>query len=227
MNIFDMIDNSMKESTIKGFFEYFYNEMIERNIYIDSNIFLQDSEGVNRLFDELLKYSNISIIMPKEQYEEIYNLKKNESDIKSANARNAFRRIEKLFDNYKLKIPGLNDKSVNSSTYADPVFIDLIIQDLKENQRVFFITEDKDLKIRLKSKIYTEGLSLNEDYIKIFSFNEQYENRKVLVHEFNKSDYEKACDGINNLIYKRNTPFLEKIKSKIIGKTYKFFDDLK
>lgn len=162
------------------FFKLIFKKLSNKKVYIDSNIFLtRMNKAVDRLFNELSNYSDIIITMPKEQYEEIYNLKSNDENPElSLAARNAFRTIEKLFDSNNLEILNLEDNN-NKKAYADPVFIKDIINNLKKDEKVFFLTEDKDLRIRLKSKIKTE--SLNEDNITVDSFLNIYSNIKNLV----------------------------------------------
>lgn len=164
------------------FFELLFEQLDNKVLYVDSNIFMTDSnEGVNRFFNEISKYKNIKITMPREQYEEIYNLKNSDVELKSKSGRHAFRVIEKLFDSKHLDILELDDEVNKSQAYADPVFINMITEDLKNDKQVYFITEDKDLKIRLKSKIKTE--KLNEDNMIICSFDTLYQDKYNIVEE--------------------------------------------
>ena len=164
------------------FFKLLFEQLHNKILYIDSNIFMAKANiGVERFFNEILEYPNINITMPTEQYEEIYNLKNSDMEVKAKPARSAFRIIEKLFDSKHLNILELKDKPNAVKAYADPVFIKMITDNLKVEKEVYFITEDKDLKIRLKSKIESEKLNIGN--LVICSFNTLYEDKHNLVDE--------------------------------------------
>ncbi len=146
------------------------------------------SRFMDRLFTELRMEEKIKIKMPTEQYEEIYTLKNSSDETKAKFARDAFRRIEELVDSGNLKLPKLSDKPMSNS-YADPAFIKAIIEDIKNGQRVFFITEDKDLKIRLKSKMEQENI--DDSNIIICSFEAMLQDKNKIVDEEREREKER------------------------------------
>lgn len=182
-------ENDQKKSENNYENEFFYilfKKLENKKVYIDSNIFMAESnEAIERFFYDFRKYDDIQIIMPSEQYQEIYN-KKNKEDLKAA--RDAFNRIEQLVDLKKINILNLKEDMVTNA-YADPIFIKMIIDDLKEGHEVCFFTEDKDLKIRLKVKIKEE--SLNEDNLLIHSYKTLYNNKYSIVDEERKKEIER------------------------------------
>lgn len=143
------------------------NVEIDKNttIYVDSNIFMNEKADY---FFETLENGHM-LIVPKEQYNELYNLKNSENSEKAYKARNAFKIIEQLLDNNILQIENLNDNTKKES-YADPIFIKSILTKLENNNNVILITEDTDLRIRLKNAIKE-----NQDYdalVKIYTLSD-------------------------------------------------------
>lgn len=174
--------NAIENSYENDFFNLLFEQLKDKKLYVDSNIFMAEpNKAVDRFFDEFTSYDNLKITMPREQYEEIYNLKRSDEESSSKAARDAFRRIEKLVDSKHINILDLKDMSDDLSSYADPIFIKMIIEDLKSEKQVYFITEDKDLKIRLKSQIESE--KLNENNIVICSFETLYNDKYNIVDE--------------------------------------------
>ncbi len=174
-----------KEKYENSYEDEFFNLLFERlknkTLYVDSNIFMAEpNDAIDRFFRELAQHENIKITMPTEQYEEIYKIKSNDGDSAKA-ARDAFRRIEKLVDSKHIDIFELEITPNQSLSYADPIFIKMILEDLKNEKEVYFITEDKDLKIRLKSKIEAE--KLNEKNIVIYSFESLYNEKYNIVNK--------------------------------------------
>jgi hypothetical protein len=158
-------------NTDKSAFE-FMTSLENKLIYIDSNIFMgsetsNDEYDITEVLFDYLYYHNVNIILFKEQYSEIYKLKQNKENKNSSFlARRAFKRIEQLLNLEKLTIDDLDIENLSKS-YADPIFIKKIISDIKNNKKVVFITEDADLRIRLKSQIKQQ--KLNKDNLEIYS----------------------------------------------------------
>ncbi|NOQ31460.1 MAG: hypothetical protein GQ570_10080 [Helicobacteraceae bacterium] len=123
----------------------------DKKVYFDTNI-LMDEQFTSLMNSFINNNIKINIIMPKVQYDEIYNLRQNSNEAKSYKARTAFNAIEKLLDHNIICIEGLNKKQ-KKEAYADPEFIKMIILDIKNNQNVIFLTEDIDLRIRLKGLV--------------------------------------------------------------------------
>ena len=147
---------------------YFKNSIL----YIDSNVYMTEEANGFFIFisEDLFKIKNydINIIMLKEQYTEMYKIKKNKDNQESAkSARDAFRLIEELQEDGCITIENLDIES-NAKSYADPILIKRIISHLKNNENVIFVTFDSDLKIRLREQIKQNNL--NRNLLKILSF---------------------------------------------------------
>ncbi|MDQ7003378.1 MAG: hypothetical protein Q9N67_00010 [Ghiorsea sp.] len=87
----------------------------------------------------------------------IQGCKKSDQPEKAKSARRAFNYIDKLQEKGVLTIEGLDLKS-EEKAYADPKLIERIIKDLKQDKTTVFLTEDKDLKIRLRYQLKKENL---------------------------------------------------------------------
>jgi rRNA-processing protein FCF1 len=167
--MFDFLDDEEKYSYINAKFSE------DEVIYIDSNIFM-DEEAI--YFLDSLNEKN-KVIVPKEQYNELYKLKSSDDKERAYRARSAFRKIEELYDKKIIKIEDLTNLHKEDS-YADPVFIRLILEDIKKKIKVVFITEDRDLRLRLK--IETDKNSSYTNYLTIYTLEdvlEQESTKKV------------------------------------------------
>lgn len=208
--------NAYANSYEDEFFNLLFEQLKNKKLYVDSNIFMAEpSEAIDRFFSEFADYDSIKITMPTEQYEEIYNLKRSDFKSSSKAARDAFRRIEKLVDSKHIDILDLKDMPDDSSFYADPIFIKMIIEDLKNENQVYFVTEDKDLKIRLKSKIESE--QLNENNIIICSFETLYNDKYNIIDEERKRI--KKGEEMDDFFAKLTT---ESLKDKALNKLVSF-----
>lgn len=132
----------------------FIDTLDNATVYIDSNIYMD--ERFVKLFELLLK-CKVDILLLEVQYQEIYGCKKSDIPEQAKSARRAFNFIDKLQEKEILTIEGLGIQS-EKKAYADPELIERIIKDLKQDKNVVFITEDKDLKIRLRGQIKKENL---------------------------------------------------------------------
>lgn len=141
----------------------FYQSLEDKIIYIDSNIFM---DGKFRNILEDFEAYKLNIVIPKEQYDELYNLKQNSDEEKKKLARDSFKLIEKFLDLRILKIEDINNDKMKQNAYADSVFIQKIANDLKLNRPVVFFTNDADLRIRIKS------LGDKNNQIKLYGYTE-------------------------------------------------------
>lgn len=161
----DFLDDEEKYSYINAKFSE--NEVI----YIDSNIFMH--EEATYFLDSLNEKNKV--IVPKEQYNELYKLKSSDDEKRAYKARNAFRKIEELYDKKIIKIEDLSNLQKEDS-YADPVFISLILENIKNNVKVAFISEDRDLRLRLKIEIDRNSSYTN--YLHIYNL-EDYNRTRI------------------------------------------------
>jgi len=143
-------------------------------IYIDSNIFM-DFE-FNNIFEYIIK-NKIEIVILKSQYDEMINLrnkhKSSETDIAKTlipQLTLALNRIEKLLDNTESNIKDIGFDS-DKNAYADVDFIKEILKKLKEEKSILFITQDRDLRTRLKTMI-KDDKEISKENIYIFKANE-------------------------------------------------------
>ncbi|WP_428023938.1 type II toxin-antitoxin system VapC family toxin [Arcobacter sp.] len=165
---FSMGSEQITETVLDSekFIKRFKNDIV----YFDSNIYMEKT--FTPLFEYMIsnpksiKQLEFKLIMPEIQYQEIYNLKKSENDTKAYGARRAFYNIEKLQELELLVIEGL-EVSSNKKAYADPEFIKCILNHIQNHENVIFLTEDRDLKIRLRNIIKKDGL--DPTYLKIYS----------------------------------------------------------
>jgi len=142
----------------------FIGSLENATVYIDSNIYMD--ERFTELFDLLLEHT-FDILLLEVQYQEIYRCKKSDQPEKAKSARRAFYYIDKLQEQGSLRIEGLDIQDVKKA-YADPELIERIIKDLKQGKNIVFITEDRDLKIRLRGQLKKE--SLDGKKIVIYSY---------------------------------------------------------
>lgn len=162
----DFLDDEEKYSYINAKFSE--NEVI----YIDSNIFMY--EEATYFLDSLNEKNKV--IVPKKQYNELYKLRSSDDEKRAYKARNAFRKIEELYDKKIIKIEDLSNLQKEDS-YADPVFIRLILEDIKNNVKVAFITEDRDLRLRLKVEIDRNSSYTN--YLHIYTLEDIIEREST------------------------------------------------
>jgi len=148
----------------EGLKNKFISSLENATVYIDSNIYMD--ERFTKLFDLLLEY-RFDILLLEVQYQEIYKCKNSDQPKKAKSARRAFCCIDKLQEQGTLTIEGLAIQP-EKKAYADPKLIERIIKDLKQDKNIVFITEDRDLKIRLRGQLKKENL--DEKQIVIFSY---------------------------------------------------------
>lgn len=158
----ELYDKYIKEENQVGLSEDFYKSLENKLIYIDSNIFM-DIKFLD-ILTNFQKYK-LNIIIPKEQYDELYNLKQTSNDLKQKKARDAFKIIESFLDLNILQIEDINEKNTNKNAYADYVFINKISQHIQNKENTVFFTDDADLRIRIKS--------INKDsLVKLYGYKE-------------------------------------------------------
>ena len=143
-------------------------------VYVDSNIFMDFN------FDNIFEYfnkNNTKIVILKSQYDELINLRKRYKNERSDRAKAirpqltmALNRVEKLIDNTQSQIKDIGIES-DKNSYADPVFIKSILKKLKKGKSVIFITQDRDLRTRLKS-MTKEDRKIDTQNINIFKADE-------------------------------------------------------
>lgn len=174
--LYELYDKYEKEKNQIGLPTDFYKSLEDKVIYIDSNIFMDE-----KFIDILINFEKyqLNIIIPKEQYDELYNIKQKSEDSKQKKARDAFKIIETFLDLNILHIENINENTNNKNAYADIVFINRINQHIQNKENIVFFTDDADLRIRVKS--------MNKDsLVKIYGFKDLdilIENKRTLLDE--------------------------------------------
>lgn len=136
-------------------------EIAKGCLIIDSNIWMNED------YDDLFKALNICcnryksiIYLYGPQFDEISNIKSKTqfTDERNKRARLAINRIEKLQVSGILKIRPITINS-DPRAYADPLIIKLLIEESKRGINCVFISDDKELRIRVREQL----ASVNSD----------------------------------------------------------------
>ena len=164
----------------------------EGQILIDSNIFLEeDPEKQFLFFGTLLHCLNVlktstrvrfssSIVLPKECYEEIYDIKLKRKD---HNARRGQRLVQFFQERGLLQIPGLHIEKERKS-HADPAIIRYIRRKAAGSRENFLLySKDIDLKIRAR-ELLKEVKSF-----RCFDIEEAFlDNKWILLEQLSEQD---------------------------------------
>ncbi len=129
-------------------------------LVIDSNIFMGESYATDAFFTQLKKLMRergARLNMSRVQYDEIYNKKRRDNDTAS---RIALKRIEDFLDSRVLELD--LDLTSHQDSYLDLYVIEFAKKCISKNQTFSVLTEDRDLRTRLKA--------LNSELIKVKSF---------------------------------------------------------
>lgn len=138
--------------TIKEVNDYFEEFVLKRRIMIDSNIWM--NLGYDAFFITLydqIKSHDEQIELYGPQFDEICNIK-NRTKYKSfqnSSARCAINRIEEFQLRDLLVIKPLT-VDAEKGAYADPLIIKLILNFTKNDEKVVFISDDIELRIRMR-----------------------------------------------------------------------------
>jgi rRNA-processing protein FCF1 len=197
----------------------FYESLEDKLVYIDSNIFMDERFSI--ILKDFLQYK-LNILIPKEQYDELYNLKKQDSK-KGKLARDAFKLIENLLDIGILKIDGLDENSVNRNAYGDNEFINIFKQNIENNINSVFFTNDADLRIRIKSlqkKVSTIFIYGNKELKELSELEEkkiEEELRKKREEERAEEDERKRQEEANKTTFDKVVNGAKTVASVAVG----------
>ena len=132
---------------------------------IDSNIWMDDSKRVNDFFVLLGAACNrgCKFILAGWQFDEIVNVKKRGAyESKSGKkARLAISRIEKFQVDGHLNIDKIS-VDAKRGVYSDPLIVKVAVDTIKKNKRCVIITNDVELRIRVRSLTTDEANQLCE-----------------------------------------------------------------
>ena len=142
---------------------YRFQQLTKGYLLIDNNIWMNKDYDV--LFEKLITYSKINntqILFLGIQHNELTKLKYSKEKKLALLARLAFCRIEKFQEYGILKSIGM-ELVASSNSYADPYFIQFFIEAAKWSEagklscEPIFITDDRELRIRLKACLAERG----------------------------------------------------------------------
>lgn len=130
----------------------FQEDILPTFCIIDSNIWM--NEGYEAFFAALqavLKQAQKTLFLYGPQFDEMCNIKKRTEYGKDRNrrARYAINRIEALQKDRLLTIKPI-DVDAKAGAYADPLIIKLLRANTRQGNRVVFLSDDKELRIRAR-----------------------------------------------------------------------------
>lgn len=130
----------------------FSHDILCECLVVDSNIWMnEDYDSFFIALEDSLRKNNEIIKLYGPQFDEICNIKtkyKYGSD-KSRRARLAIARIDAFQVANLLTITPITIQS-DKNAYADPLILRLLITAAKSNEKICFITDDKELRIRAR-----------------------------------------------------------------------------
>jgi len=132
---------------------------IGRGLVIDSNIWMNEKyEVFFTVLGQAAAKEGKPIIVYASQFDEICNIKRKSkyNDDKDRRARLAIGRIEKFQKEGLLRID-LKSFVTNVNAYADPVIIRQLVALAKEGETIWFISDDKELRIRVREHLMQIG----------------------------------------------------------------------
>jgi len=163
----NIAENENAEKIIKKRFK-------DTTVYLDSNIFMDFN--YDNIFDYMIE-NKVKVTILKSQYDEMLNLRKKYNKSKTNQAKIlmpqltlALNRVEKLLDNTKSNIKDIGFNS-DKNAYADIDFINAILKKLQKDKSVVFVTQDRDLRTRLKTMI-KDDKKISKKNINIFKADE-------------------------------------------------------
>ena len=147
--------------------------LLTESLFIDSNIWMMDDEkwfkvspavfhDSQYLFSDILprvcREKDYVIMLPSWQFDEICNVnnKSKYDDVSGRNSRIAIGRIEELQKEGLLRIENITLNAERA--YADPLIIEEAIKAVKAGRNSTVVTNDKELRIRLRQLLTDTGL---------------------------------------------------------------------
>lgn len=184
----------------------FKNRYFNGIIIFDTNIFLEeDKETVKSFFRTCISFiepcnhldgvSKVGrIVLIKECYEEICNIKRNKKAIRTAPQ--AFRCIELLQKRNLLIIPDIEIRPPKNF-YADPSIIQYIAHEVEVGgNNVKFYSQDRELRVRLRAKLH-----YSQELFDCFTIEETIAEANVFQQTLSPQDEE----DLNNAIFGKAT----------------------
>lgn len=139
----------------KKWLAYFADNILVECLVIDSNIWMNQQYEV---FFKALKIAaqemKFKIALPGAQFDEICNIKQRTGydEPKNQRARLAINRIEQALKEDWLRINSISIDA-DKTAYADPVLVKIIRSAVKVGQRVCFLSDDVELRIRIRAQM--------------------------------------------------------------------------
>jgi len=133
-----------------------FEEILTKCLVIDSNIWMNpDYEDFFEVLSLASTKNDYVIELAGVQFDEIVNIKKKtnyDTDDVNRRARIAINRIEKLQKNKLLNISSVS-VDAHQKAYADPTIVRLITEKSKKGLNCTFISDDKELRIRVRQHL--------------------------------------------------------------------------
>lgn len=139
----------------KKWLAYFADNILVECLVIDSNIWMNEKYD---MFFKALKIAaqkmKFKIALPGAQFDEICNIKRRTGygEPNNQRARLAITRIEQALKEDWLRINSISIDS-DKTAYADPVLVKIIRSAVKAGQRVCFLSDDVELRIRIRAQM--------------------------------------------------------------------------
>jgi hypothetical protein len=139
----------------KKWLAYFADNILVECLVIDSNIWMNEQYEV---FFKALKIAaqemKFKIALPGAQFDEICNIKKRTGygELNNQRARLAITRIEQALKEDWLRINSISIDS-DKAAYADPLLVKIIRSALNLGQRVCFLSDDVELRVRIRAQM--------------------------------------------------------------------------
>jgi hypothetical protein len=133
----------------------FHKEVLAPSLVIDSNIWMNEEYDLFfRVLGRCVREASTQLVLYGPQFDEICNikLKSRYGDDRNQRARLAINRIEDFQKGNLLRIEPVTIDP-NRSAYADPMIVKLLVADAKRVDRVCFISDDKELRIRVREHL--------------------------------------------------------------------------
>jgi hypothetical protein len=119
---------------------------------VDSNMWMNEKyDNLFFCFQQALEQTKRQLIVTRSQFDEVCNLKMATEfgSSRNARARMAINRIEKLQKHGLLKIDRIA-ADAKRDAYADPDLVKFIVAEAKQGKSIRFLTDDKELRIRVR-----------------------------------------------------------------------------
>jgi hypothetical protein len=145
--------------------ELFRDKLLTTHLVIDSNVWMnKEYDPFFSTLSHLLKEFNYQLVLYGPQFDEICNIKRKESygTERDRSSRLATDRIEQFQKEKLLRIVQLT-RTARKRAYADPLIVDVLLSVAEEGKRVCLISDDRELRIRVRQYVPDSALIMGAD----------------------------------------------------------------